>query len=57
MTVEAAIACYANLTKKIFSSKKTGRDGEFNALAFENAIKTIVKDERMMDKHPAACKT
>jgi len=57
MTIDSAIACYVDLTERIFSLTSTGRDEKFNALTFENAIKTIVKDERMMDKQPSTCKT
>jgi len=57
MTIDSAIACYVNLTEKVFSSTSTARDGKFNALTFENVIKAIVEDERMLDKQAAACKT
>ena len=45
MSVDDAIKCYENLSKKIFSDMKWVGDGKYKATRLQNAIKDIVKEK------------
>ena len=45
MSVDDAIQCYDDLSKKVFSDKKMLGDGKYKATTLENVIKDIVKEK------------
>jgi len=62
MSVDEAIEAYDAFAEKIFSAKRIGRHGKFDAKIFEDTVKGIVTKvtqnahERMMDDRSNACK-
>jgi hypothetical protein len=62
MSTEDAIKCYADLSKRIFSSKQVGRDEKFSANKLRDVMREVVEretgnaDELMKDPRPNACK-
>ena len=62
MSIDKAIETYVDFTSKVFSARQIGRDGKFSTTAFEDTIRSIIKDatgnsdERILDGRSHACK-